>query len=95
MSDTTESWIGAIIFVLNILKLSKDVFWLNFKWLVKSIIHQFETKLSYTQQNNFQRARLDFENPFSASPTYNLRLINVFIIELNTVVTIDFKEIGV
>jgi len=64
LSDTKESWIGAIIFVLNILKLSKDVFWLNFKWLMSSIIHQFESKLSCPIQNNFQRARLDFQNQF-------------------------------
>lgn len=58
LSDTAESWIAAIIFVLNILKLSKDIFWLNFKWLVGSIIHSFESNLSYLRQTNFKQGGL-------------------------------------
>ena len=60
LSDTTQSWIGAIIFVLNILKLSKDIFWLNFKLLTASIFYQFDFKLPCLQQNNFQCTGLEF-----------------------------------
>lgn len=34
LDNTAESWISAIIFVMNILKLSKDIFYAILKWLI-------------------------------------------------------------
>lgn len=34
LPQTQESWIGAIILVMNILKLSREYFWLFFNWII-------------------------------------------------------------
>ncbi|WP_222617350.1 hypothetical protein, partial [Flavobacterium muglaense] len=37
LAQTSESWIGAIFFVMNILKLSKEYFWLFLNGLILSL----------------------------------------------------------
>jgi hypothetical protein len=37
LAQTSESWIGAIFFVMNILKLSREYFWLFLNGLILSI----------------------------------------------------------
>jgi hypothetical protein len=47
LAQTSESWIGAIFFIMNILKLTKDYFYAFLNWLFYWILFQNNHSKSY------------------------------------------------
>lgn len=50
LSSTSESWIAAILFVMNILKLSKDIFYQFFNDLFSGIFMRNTTEFSFRKK---------------------------------------------